>query len=300
MSEGNGSTAASRTALPENAAAEAAVNGEDAADGAALYERDGDRIVPTDRARGPWRRDALHGAAVAALLASAVDLPGWTPARITFDLLAPVRAVPMTLAVTRPEGGRRVVRQEVTLLEGDDPVARARVLAVRRADLDLPEGATEHEDPFAGAAVPDLSRPTKGVVEAVGWECFDSSAVSVRSLRSADLGPHAVGLWTRLLVPVVAGEPTPPIARAAAAADYASTATHMRLPFERWSFMNAELTLHLTREPAGPWVGLVCESVVQPVGAGFSASTLFDSAGRLGRSAQALVVEERRPAPPGR
>ncbi|XVQ14603.1 acyl-CoA thioesterase domain-containing protein [Spirillospora sp. CA-255316] len=274
-------------AMPEAAAGPAVP------DGAALYERDGDRIVPTDRARGPWRRDALHGAAVAALLAAAVDVPGWTPARITFDLLAPVRAVPMTLSVTRPEGGRRVVRQDVTLLEGDAPVARARCLAVRRAELDLPEGATEHRDPFAGAAVPDLSRPKPGVSEAVGWECFDSSAVSVRSLRSPDPGPDSVGLWISLLVPVIAGEPTPAIARAAAAADYASTATHMRLPFDRWSFMNAELSLHLSREPVGPWVGLVCAGVVQPVGCGLSAATLYDSAGRLGQSAQALVVEAR-------
>ncbi|WP_030172122.1 hypothetical protein [Spirillospora albida] len=48
-------------------------------DETALFERDGSRIVPRDRARGPWRRDALHGGAVAALLASAVDVPASAP-----------------------------------------------------------------------------------------------------------------------------------------------------------------------------------------------------------------------------
>ena len=36
-----------------------------------------------------------------------------------------------------------------------------------------------------------------------------------------------------------------------------------------------------------------CESVVQPVGAGFNAADLFDTDGRVGRSAAALVVEHR-------
>jgi hypothetical protein len=267
----------------------------DDADDAALFQRDGSLVVPTGHAHGPWRRDTLHGAAVAALLATAIDVPGWTPARITFDLLAPVRAVPMTLSTTAPEGGRRVVRQEVTLLAGDTPVARARCLAVRRLEvgLDLPEGATDHPDPFADQAVPDLSRPTAGAREAVGWDCFDSGAVSLSPLASPGLGPNSVGLWVSLLVPVIAGEPTPAIARVAAAADYASTATHMRLPFDRWSFMNAELTLHVSREPAGPWVGLVSAGVVQPAGCGLSTATLYDADGRLGQSAQALVVEAR-------
>lgn len=261
--------------------------------GPALFERDGALVVPTDLARGPWRRDALHGAAVAAVLACGVDLPAWTPVRITFDLLAPVRAVPMTLRTSPAEGGRRVVRQTVTLLDGDRPVARAQCLAVRRADLDLPAGVTDHPDPFATARAPDLSRPTRGAREAVGWECFDAAAVSVRALRSPDLAEHTVGLWVSLLVPVIAGEPVPGIARAAAAADYASTATNARLPFEEWSFMNAELSLHVSREPAGPWVGLVGASVVQPIGSGLSVATLYDTAGRLGQSAQALVVEAR-------
>ncbi|TDC58624.1 thioesterase family protein [Actinomadura sp. KC345] len=264
---------------------------------AALFERDGSRVVPTDRARGPWRRDALHGGAVAALLAHAVDVPGRTPARLTIDLLGPVPDAPLTLAVTAPEGGKRVVRQEITLLADGAPVARAHCVAVRRSDLDLPEGATDHPDPFAGAPVPDLSTPTPGAREAVGWDCFDSSAIRVHGLASPDVGQGAAGLWVNLLVPVIAGEPTPAIARVAAAADYASTATNMRLDRRRWSFMNTELTLHLSREPAASWVGLVAAGVVQPVGAGLSVATIYDSAGRLGQSAQALVVEARESRP---
>jgi Thioesterase-like superfamily len=282
-------TSRSRTA---DTAEPAASDGIAACD-AALFERDGARVVPTAHARGPWRRDTLHGGAVAALLADSIDIPGWTPVRITFDLLAPVRDTPMTLTVTRPEGGSRVQRQVITLLAGDAPVARAHCLAVRRTQLDLPDGVTAHRNPFSDVPVPDLSRPTPGARQAVGWDSFDTGAVRVHPLESSDLGEGAIGVWVRLLVPVVAGESTSAIARVAAAADYGSVATNARLPFDRWSFMNAELSLHVSREPAGPWVGLVATGVVQPVGSGLSSATLYDSAGRLGQSAQALVVEAR-------
>ena len=203
----------------------------------------------------------------------------------------------MTLSVTAPEGGKRVVRQEITLLADGAPVASARCVAVRRGDLDLPEGATDHPDPFAGAAVPDLSTPTPGAREAVGWDCFDASAIRVHGLASPDVAEGSIGLWVNPLVPVIAGEETPAIARVAAAADYGSTATNARLPHDRWSFINTELTLHLSREPADSWFGLVATGVVQPVGAGLSVATIYDAAGRLGQSAQALVVEARRPRP---
>lgn len=33
----------------------------------ALYERDGDRFLPHDHARGPWSAESLHGGAVTGL-----------------------------------------------------------------------------------------------------------------------------------------------------------------------------------------------------------------------------------------
>ena len=77
------------------------------------------------------------------------------------------------------------------------------------------------------------------------------------------------------------------------AADYAQSAVHRNLPLADWSFRNAELTLHLAREPVGTWVGARCESVVQPIGAGFNAADLFDADGRMGRSAASIIVEPR-------
>jgi len=260
-------------------------------DAGALYVRDGAHVVPTELARGPWRRDALHGGAVAALLASALDLPGRTPVRVTFDLLASVPMAPLRLLVSPAEGGQRVARQTVTLLAGDVEVARAQALAIRHVDLDLP-ATLRPPDPFAGVAVPDLTRTRPKVRDLVGWTCFDSDAISARTLP-VELPDYAMGIYVKLLVPVVAGEPTPSISRAAAAADYASSSLAGRMHFDSWSFMNADLTLHLSRVPADEWIGLAGTAVIDPNGSGLSVAQLFDPRGRLGQSIQSLVVESR-------
>jgi hypothetical protein len=257
----------------------------------ALFVRDGGLVVPTTLARGPWRPDALHGGAVAALLASALDLPGRTPVRVTFDLLAPVPCSPLRVVVSEPDGGSRVARQAVALLAGDTEVATAQCLAVRHADLDLPTAA-EPPNPFHGLLLPDLERTRPQVAEMVGWDCFDSHAICARTLP-AELPAYATGVYVNLLVPVIAGEPTPAIARAAAAADYASNHMANRFHFDSWSFMNADLTLHLSRVPAHAWIGLVSTGVIDPNGSGLSVAQLFDPHGRLGQSVQSLVVESR-------
>lgn len=256
-----------------------------------LFERDGEVVVPTALARGPWRRDALHGGAVAALLASAIDLPGRTAVRVTFDLLAPVPAAPLRVVCDSPAGGERVVRQTITLLDEDRAVARAQVLAIREVDLELPESPAP-PNPFAGVPLPDLDRTRPEVADTVGWECFDSGAICARTLK-AELPAYATGVYVKLLVPVVAGEETPPISRAAAAADYASNHLANRFHFDEWSFMNADLTLHLSRRPAADWLGLVSTCVIEPNGSALSVGQLFDPHGRVGQSVQSLVVESR-------
>lgn len=262
-------------------------------EGAALFERDGGFVVPTQIARGPWRRDALHGGAVAALLATALDLPGRTPVRTVFDLLGPVPNERLRLRTDAAEGGQRVQRQTVTLHAGDRLVARAQALGIRQIPLDVPAHERGLPDPFADVPPPELDRPRPQIGEAIGWEGFDSAAVSVRRLPTPSHPAGATCLYVNLLVPVIAGEPVAPLARAAAAADYASSDLNTVLSFDSWTFMNAELTLHLARVPQDSWVGVVSTALAGPDGGGLGMAALFDPAGRLGQCGQALVVEAR-------
>ncbi|MGN5478259.1 hypothetical protein ACTMU2_18410 [Cupriavidus basilensis] len=59
-------------------------------------------------------------------------------------------------------------------------------------------------------------------------------------------GPSAA--WFKLTVPIVQGIPTSPAMRAAAASDFGNGLSWV-LPADRYLFANADLSLHLHREP---------------------------------------------------
>ena len=61
----------------------------------ALFRLEAGRYLPTDRSRGPWSPDALHGSPVAALLAHVVEQErpaGLELARLTVTSVAPSRS----------------------------------------------------------------------------------------------------------------------------------------------------------------------------------------------------------------
>ncbi len=256
-----------------------------------VFVRDGDCYIPTEAALGPWSPEALHGAAVAALLAGVFESEGEVVVRVFVELLGPVPREPLRIDLGRSSGGRRVQRQSAVLNAGDRPVAAASATRVRRADLVLPVEATAHPVMFDPAQMPDLGRPNRHAARIVGWPNFDSLAMA--SVREPSSGPGSLKLWLRLVLPIVAGEMITGTQRAVAAADYASGGTSERLPFDHWSYMNADLTVGLSRPVRGEWIGMSCEGIVQATGTGLSIGAIHDSEGRLGQSAQSVVVEAR-------
>jgi hypothetical protein len=108
--------------------------------------------------------------------------------------------------------------------------------------------------------------------------------------------PGPVGVWIRLRVPVVPGEAPSGVQRAAAAADFGNGVSG-GLPFERFTFINPDLTVHLLRVPVGEWIGMRAAShygaAIASTSAGFAESELFDAEGRVGRGVQSLILDER-------
>jgi hypothetical protein len=96
----------------------------------------------------------------------------------------------------------------------------------------------------------------------------------------------------RLRRPLIAGQPTSPVARLAAAADFGNGVS-ATLPFERYLFINADLTIHLQRPPRGEWIGLDARTLVRGGGTGLAESVLHDEQGTVGRAFQTLVVQPR-------
>ena len=250
-------------------------------------------FLPTPAASGAWTEGVLHGGAVAALLAGLLEHDEQVMSRVLVELLGPVPTRPLRAEISRTEGGRRVMRQQATLFDGDRPVARASALRMRRTELELPAPATNHPLVFDPARVPDLSQPNRHAARAVGHDCFDGLAVGYRPEPREPGAPDPVRLWARLLVSVVAGRPTSPVEQAVAAADLASSAVSARLDFRSWSFMNADLVVSFARPPVGDWVGLECVGLLAPTGTGQSASTIHDANGPFARSSQSVIIERR-------
>jgi acyl-coenzyme A thioesterase PaaI-like protein len=257
-----------------------------------VFLRDGDAFIPTVAALGPWRPDALHGSAVAALIAHLLDRDDSTMARLTIDLVKPVPQRPLTAQLIPAESGSRVFRESVVLLDGDRPVARGTCVRMRKTTVELPPIATER----LGCPLPPPSgeryEPGKRMPAAEGavlWKGFANLAAHMEGVYGSFNDPGPIAMWHRLVTEVVEGHPPTALERLAAAADYASAAS-AALPFTEWTYMNADLTIQLARPLVGEWVGIVCETVPQPTGVGFSQAALYDEQGQVAR-AQPIIAD---------
>lgn len=265
----------------------------------ALFVPDHDgHLLPTDLARGPWSPDALHGGPSAALLGAAAEplLEGMHPARVTVELLRPVPLAPLVTRAEVIRPGRKVRLVRATLARAEDgvEVATATVLGIRLADVELPETSPAAEPPRQPPP-PSVGRPlsdVNGPAAASDSPAFHSAGVEHRFVAGdfGALGPATD--WIRLRVPVVAGEPTTPLQRVLAAADFGNGISGIA-EFAELMYINPDLTVYLHRQPVGEWVCLDAISRLEPNGVGLAESELWDEHGRIGRSLQSLLVEPR-------
>jgi acyl-coenzyme A thioesterase PaaI-like protein len=256
----------------------------------ALFVRDGDLLVPTGHARGPWDPGQQHGGAPAALMVGAMEAlaPDFQLARLTVEFLGTVPLAPMrvTAEVWRPGRRMQLVRSTVTLEDGRE-VARASAVLLHRQQLDgLPADT---------AGAPLAKGPHDGTDER-WWdehsdEAFHRTGMEMRWVEGTwAQGPGTV--WFRLRRPVVEGEPTSPAQRAAAAADFGNGVSQV-LPWDEWLFINTDLTVQLHRPPEGEWVAIEARTIVQPGGTGLAVSVLYDERGPVGTGQQTLYVGPR-------
>jgi len=272
----------------------------------AVFIREGQRFTPTELARGPWDPQALHGGAPAALIVRAFERHDPQPhlrfARFGFEFLRTLPFARLRIETQTVRPGRRVQELAAELyaeLGGSTPgqageqlVCRASALRVQAVpdDLpDLPEGALADErmpEPAAAremrfALNPEDDQPS-----------FAATAMEMRWLND----PWAPGpgrVWQRLRPALVDEELASPLARLAASADFGNGIS-ASLPFDGFLFINADLHLHIHREPRGEWVGLDGRTLLHAGGTGLAETVLHDLDGPVGRGFQSLVVGARR------
>jgi hypothetical protein len=269
--------------------------------GEAIFTAGEGRFHPTEHASGPWDPRALHGGAPAALITTAFErhepLEGAQIARLGFELLKPIPLAPLRLQTSTVRPGRRVQELSAELwAETDDegePELVARASALRLAAVPdelptLPAGALA-ESAMAG---PQEGRPIRFALnEDLDANSFAASAMEMRWLDDPSApGPGRV--WMRLRLPLVGEEQPSPLARLAATADFGNGIS-ASLPFDRFLFINADLHVHLHRQPRGEWIGIDARTLLHAGGTGLSESVLHDLDGPVGRGFQALVVARR-------
>ena len=258
-----------------------------------LYVTDGDRFVPTAHTAGPWDPRAQHGGPPAALLARAVEaVPTDSPtqvARLTYELLRPVPLTPLasTTEVVRP--GRKVQVVQGSLHAEDVEVVRVTALRIRTTAVPVPEGG----DPAPTSAGEALgSRQIFPGPPDEGRVAFHVTGMEIAPAEGAFGTPGPAAAWFRLRRPVVDDEEPSPLCRVAAAADFGNGISWVLSP-ERFLFINPDLTIHLARPAEGEWIHLDSRTVPGPQGAGLAESALSDRRGRIGRSVQSLLIDER-------
>jgi hypothetical protein len=250
------------------------------------------RYEPTEHARGPWDPQALHGGAPAALIATAFERmePGTELpiARLGFELLRPIPFAPLELSTRVVRAGKRVQELAAELRADDQTVCRASALRVQAVPAELPPGTLPTQ---ATLPPPQDGKPIPFALNPEGGPSFATTGMEMRWFSDPwALGPGLV--WMRLRHPLLPDESPSALARLAATADFGNGVS-AALPFDKYLFINADLTIHLQRPPQGEWIGLDAHTLLHGGGTGLSESVLHDETGPVGRAFQTLVVQPR-------
>lgn len=261
----------------------------------AVFTQHGDYTWhPSALSRGPWDPQAQHGGAPCGLFVhvaeQSVGETGWQLGRITVELVRPVPVKPLRTEVAK-QVSRATARMTIDLFEGTTLVARAHVLMLRTQSLSLPADVPGWSQSRLAPMPADCSERLRipGLPEGIS---FYGSAVETRNAQGDPSQPGGGAAWFRLAVPFVEGMSTSPAMRAVSAADFGNGLSWI-LPAKRYVFANADLSMHLHRQPVGEWIGLQSQTQADASGAGVTHSLLFDEQGSIGVAIQTLVLRER-------
>lgn len=247
--------------------------------------------VASDLAVSRWSPNQLHGVGVCGLLALEAEKhspgTGFVPARISVDLFQQVTREPITLHSAVVRAGNRIKVVDSWLVQQDQTRARATVTFLAATDdppgtvwqppRTLPAPAERRDDP-QGAAPLFKSGDADWITD------FGAARDAERKVT-----------WQNL-PPLVAGEPFTPFQRAAAIGDLTNLVCH-------WGsrgvgYINADMTLTLSRLPVGPELGMQALDHVGNAGVAVSTATMYDREGPLGTCVITAVANDRRRSVP--
>jgi hypothetical protein len=247
----------------------------------AFFTPDGDALVPTPIARGPWG-DTISGMMVGGLLGRAIEQsggdPDLQPARLTVDLLRPVSiAAPVRVDAAVERDGKRIRVVDGRMWQNDVVVARASGLYLRRGEQPSDAAWTL---PIEMPPLPAEAQQPSGDFTMEMWAYSANS----QTTPSTDLSEWRNGgqkyAWVRDLKALVDGEPLTPFVRVAMAGDVTSSLTHFSA--SGLNYINADYTVTLSRLPDGEHIGLAALTHYSHAGVATGTAALFDHRGPIG------------------
>ncbi len=252
------------------------------------FERiDAATYAPTRWTRGAWKETEQHFAPIGGLVVHAVEQfvtqrggeDGLEIGSIHFDILGVVKLVPMVVDVRSVRPGRTVELLEASVHAEGRVVALARIWRMAKFDTSA----------VAGGAAPALPAPQDIAPWAMHgvWPGDFIASLDVRAVRPPEPGRGTA--WISTGIDLVAGEQASELARFIMLVDTANGVAVRESPSE-WMYPNLDLSIHLFRQPYGPWVGLDASVVFGEAGLGLTSAVLHDIHGPVGRTEQTLTV----------
>lgn len=249
---------------------------------AAFFLRDGDDLVPTWIAQGPWGA-TVSGNVVGGILAWAIERAAvdveLQPARLTVDLLRPTALEPLRVHTSVARQGHRLGLVDAHLTQHDTLVARASALFLRRSEQPVDNVWSQ---PIAMPSIPAELDQSRDDPHMYFWSFGKDPVAGSPGIGTAEWqqasGPKYAWLRERNLL--VEDAPLTPFTRAAMAGDVASSLTHWGT--DGLKFINADYTLTLSRLPEGPDIGLAALTHYSHAGIATGVATLFDRHGPIG------------------
>ena len=252
----------------------------------ALFRLEGGRYVPTDRSRGPWSPEALHGSPVAALLAHVVEERRSAElelARLTVDLCRPVPYAPLSVAVEPVREGRRVALYRLAIEADGRALTYATALCLRRNAPSEGDGA--QYDPLPSP--PSADALPGGVLDRRGNPWVSYPGTLEMRFHRAPGGAEPAEVWIRADARVLEGVEATPAVRAASIADFVSPFANMGDGAS--PYVNADITLQLQRPPRGEWLCLSVMTRGAREGVAVAQAVLRDVEGSFGAAAATSI-----------
>ena len=232
-----------------------------------------------------------HGSPPSALLAHAFaerhPRADVRVARLAVDFLGPIPRQEMHVRTRVVRAGKRIELLEGTLESGGREVVTARAWRIAvQPDGSVPDGVTP-DDPVP--ALPD-EQPQQYFGGLRDWGYGE--AIEWRFTRGGFGRMGRAGVWARVRLPLLTGEPLGALERLLLVADSANGISG-ELPMRDWLFVPPSLSIALQRYPAGEWTFMDAHTTLGHDGLGVTSARYADRVGTLGVGSQALIVTAR-------